>query len=69
MIQEKYTTSLNGLLTGLATGQLKLLFAPNSQSQLISAVPEPASWAMMLSGFALVGGIVRRRTPRNTVTA
>ncbi len=27
-----------------------------------SAVPEPASWAMMIAGFALVGGIMRRRT-------
>jgi hypothetical protein len=27
-----------------------------------SAVPEPASWAMMLAGFGLVGGAVRRRS-------
>ena len=26
-----------------------------------SAIPEPAAWAMMLGGFALVGGMVRRR--------
>jgi hypothetical protein len=25
------------------------------------AVPEPATWAMMLAGFALVGGVLRRR--------
>lgn len=25
------------------------------------AVPEPASWAMLLAGFALVGGVMRRR--------
>jgi len=29
----------------------------------VAAVPEPASWAMMIAGFALVGGLVRRRTP------
>ncbi len=26
-----------------------------------AAVPEPASWAMMLAGFGLIGGAVRRR--------
>lgn len=26
-----------------------------------SAVPEPAGWAMMIAGFALVGGALRRR--------
>ena len=25
------------------------------------AVPEPATWAMMMSGFALIGGAMRRR--------
>jgi len=28
---------------------------------LAGAVPEPASWAMMIGGFALVGGALRRR--------
>jgi len=27
----------------------------------LGAVPEPASWAMMLGGFGLVGGAIRRR--------
>ena len=27
----------------------------------LSAVPEPASWAMMIGGFGLVGGAMRRR--------
>jgi hypothetical protein len=26
-----------------------------------NAVPEPASWALMIAGFALVGGAIRRR--------
>nr|WP_084192404.1 PEPxxWA-CTERM sorting domain-containing protein [Parasphingorhabdus marina] len=25
------------------------------------AVPEPATWAMMIGGFGLVGGAMRRR--------
>jgi hypothetical protein len=27
------------------------------------AVPEPATWAMMIAGFGLVGGMARRRRP------
>ena len=27
----------------------------------LPAVPEPASWAMMIGGFGLVGGLIRRR--------
>ncbi|OYU14743.1 MAG: hypothetical protein CFE37_09685 [Alphaproteobacteria bacterium PA4] len=27
----------------------------------VTSVPEPASWAMLLSGFALVGMAARRR--------
>ena len=27
------------------------------------AVPEPATWAMMIGGFALAGGMMRRRAP------
>jgi hypothetical protein len=30
--------------------------------QAPGAVPEPASWAMMLAGFGLVGGMMRRRS-------
>lgn len=33
----------------------------------LAAIPEPASWAMMVTGFALVGGAVRGR--RVTATA
>jgi hypothetical protein len=28
----------------------------------VGAVPEPASWAMMLAGFGIVGGAMRRRS-------
>jgi len=30
-------------------------------SMVTTAVPEPASWAMMIGGFALIGGLMRRR--------
>lgn len=29
----------------------------------LSAVPEPATWGMMIAGFGMVGGLVRRRRP------
>jgi hypothetical protein len=31
---------------------------------LISAVPEPATWSMMIAGFGLIGGTMRRRKER-----
>jgi hypothetical protein len=39
----------------------RLNFANNLVPGLISAVPEPASWAMMLVGFGLIGSGLRRR--------
>ena len=30
-------------------------------SMLVSAAPEPASWAMMITGFGLTGAMIRRR--------
>ncbi|HEV2570005.1 PEPxxWA-CTERM sorting domain-containing protein [Sphingomonas sp.] len=32
--------------------------------RIFAAVPEPASWAMMIAGFGLAGWSARRRTPR-----
>lgn len=32
-----------------------------SQDLLVFGVPEPASWAMLIAGFGLVGGTLRRR--------
>ncbi|KQU62447.1 hypothetical protein ASG67_05020 [Sphingomonas sp. Leaf339] len=33
----------------------------------VSAIPEPASWAMMLAGFAMIGGATRHRRRKATV--
>lgn len=35
----------------------------------LAAVPEPASWAMMIAGFGMVGGALRTRRRLPTVTA
>jgi hypothetical protein len=36
-------------------------FAPNNATLAAAPVPEPAAWAMMLGGFGLIGGTLRRR--------
>lgn len=33
-----------------------------------AAVPEPLTWAMMLAGFAVVGGALRRRSLKTTAS-
>jgi hypothetical protein len=35
---------------------------------MVPAVPEPASWAMMLAGFAMTGAAMRYRRRRTVVT-
>lgn len=55
---------VSGLSLGTATsiyGQLTLTSVP------IAAVPEPASWALALAGFGIVGGTLRGR--RKTAVA
>jgi PEP-CTERM motif len=42
-----------------STGFERLLFSASSRA----AVPEPATWALMILGFGLVGGAMRRRKP------
>jgi len=33
----------------------------------VGVVPEPATWAMMIGGFAMVGGVIRRKRRSTTV--
>ncbi len=61
-------STANSYLSMLGTWQpasgkaVNLLYAPNNQSQIfITAVPEPASWAMMIAGFGMAGVALRRR--------
>lgn len=62
--------------TAGSAGSLKFGFGTSSGDNVgplldnvslsIAAVPEPATWAMMLGGFGLVGGAMRRRTKMQT---
>jgi len=55
-------TDANAFVTGLTfagAGQVAITQSP--VTLFVSDVPEPSTWAMMLSGFGLVGGMLRRR--------
>jgi len=65
---------LNYFISNLVVGDTAALFADTSHSNYlyggadtylsglrVAAVPEPASWALMLGGLALVGSVMRSR--------
>ena len=50
----------------IAGGQMKTIISLNTDHQAFAyawtaAVPEPASWAMMIMGFGAIGATLRRR--------
>lgn len=57
--------------TGVVTSFVNGLTGPHGLSFVAdaAAVPEPATWAMMLAGFTVVGSQMRRRTRRFSVIA
>lgn len=46
-----------------------LVYGPLYRSRLQGAVPEPATWAMMIGGFGLLGAAARRRRVQAAVAA
>lgn len=58
-------TSCNQTGTGAGTGAGIFLFKQNSINLAPGAVPEPASWAMMLLGFGGIGAAMRRSRRRS----
>jgi hypothetical protein len=63
--------SYSGIFT--TTGPTTLTFSQNAggdpfrgsilDNVVVASVPEPATWLMMIAGFGLVGGMMRRRKP------
>ncbi len=53
----RWVDLFNSPIGGAGFGPGLLTFSPNRAG----AVPEPASWAMMIAGFGLVGAMARRR--------
>ena len=58
----------SGVVTGICTFDTRLgdadvagLSRTGCTGQVSGTVPEPASWAMMVAGFGLVGAALRRR--------
>ncbi|MBU6166606.1 MAG: PEPxxWA-CTERM sorting domain-containing protein [Alphaproteobacteria bacterium] len=45
----------------IAPGVSGFTISTNGPSMLVGGVPEPASWAMLLAGFAVTGAVARRR--------
>jgi len=59
------TTNLTNIRLGLGATLLNSAGGPDTFAVVnlnrTAAVPEPASWAMMVGGFGLIGGAIRRR--------
>lgn len=65
------TAFLNGLNSGRAYFNVHTATFPGGEIRgnlAAGAVPEPASWAMLIAGFGLTGAAMRRRRPA-TATA
>ena len=54
------TFNLTSIVSGNSTIRISAAAAP--------AVPEPASWMMMIGGLGLVGGVMRRQRTRTAVS-
>lgn len=54
-------TFINWSRSALGSQQFIADLAPGDRSFTANAVPEPASWAMLIAGFGLVGSVARGR--------
>ncbi len=71
-----YNLGANNSLVTTSAGELELFYwdsnnGDNSGSisfNILNGVPEPATWAMMIMGFGLIGSAMRRAKPRVAVS-
>lgn len=61
-------TAEAGLLAGIQAGRAYFnvhssRFPGGEIRGFLAPVPEPATWAMMIAGFGMLGGVMRRRRP------
>lgn len=58
----------NILFMGISSGDPGgVVFNSFSFTPTAAAVPEPVTWAMLITGFGMIGGAVRRRPAKSTV--
>jgi hypothetical protein len=63
------TGFLGALLAEKAYLNIHTTFAPRGEIRgFYEAVPEPATWALMIAGFGLAGAALRRRVPIRAMT-
>ncbi len=62
-IRQSYTFVAGGTSEALSftSGAASGAYGPALDSVSIAAIPEPATWGMMILGFGVIGGAVRRR--------
>jgi len=58
----------SGIQNLVVSGTTSVSSSFGGSINFIAAVPEPASWALMIGGFGLVGGAMRRRAKQANVS-
>ena len=66
-LRDSYTFTLFNGADIVRTGTLDARATSFATASFSSAVPEPATWAMMVIGFGAIGGSVRRRKAKATI--
>lgn len=65
LIRSLTFTTVGGGIQSVRQVRLDAVAGPGG----VNAIPEPATWAMMIGGFGMIGAASRRRSLRNTVSA